>query len=174
MVIWLTGLSASGKTTIGRRMVALWRETAPGTVLVDGDEVRRLMDAGAGGDEDAYSLPARRMVAGRIAALCGWLDGQGINVVCCTISLFGDLHALNRARFSRYFEVFIDVPIEIAEKRDPNGLYAAARRGERRNVIGIDLPFAPPAAPDLVIDNSADCADPGVLARDILNRALAA
>lgn len=142
--------------------------------MVDGDEVRRMLGSEYGTGDDAYTLPARRVVAERIASLCGWLDDQGMNVVCCTISLFGDLHARNRSRFGNYFEVFVDVPLAVAERRDLKGIYASARKGERHNVIGIDLPFVPPSAPDMIVDNSEDGADPELQARRILGEALAA
>lgn len=166
MVIWLTGLSGAGKTTIGRHVHAILKKKAPNTVFIDGDEVRRLF--GWHEDEHFFTLDGRREVAERIAELCAWLDRQGINVVCCTISLFGFLHERNRKTFSSYFEVFIDVPLEILFERDDKNLYARAQRGEIKNVVGIDLPFAPPQNPDLVIDNGTDGADPRRIARHIL------
>jgi len=168
MVIWITGLSGAGKTTIGRHVHAMLKDKAPNTVLVDGDEIRRVF--GWHQDENYFTLDGRRRVAERIAELCGWLDRQGINVVCCTISLFGFLHERNRKTFSRYFEVFVDVPLETLFRRDVKSLYAGARRGEIRNVIGVDLPFAPPLNPDLVIDNRAD----GIDAERVAERVLAA
>jgi len=171
VVIWLTGLSGVGKTVIGRRLCELWRRREPSTALVDGDDVRRLL--GRDG-EDAYTPAARRDVAERIAALCGWLDGQGFNVVCCTISAFPEILAANRARFSRYFEVFIDAPREVIERRAPSDLYGRARRGEIANVVGVDLPFSPPTAPNLVVQNGADAGDPSAIAGRILDKALAA
>lgn len=169
MVIWLTGLSGSGKSAIGRLIYDMWRRQAPNTVMVDGDRIREILGRE---DEQSYTLEGRREVAERIASLCAWLDGGDINVVCCTISLFAELHERNRRRFSRYFEVYIDVPREVLHRRDPNGLYGRAERGKIANVIGVDLPFAPPAVPDLVIDNRADAADLGPIAADILSRAL--
>ncbi len=170
MIIWLTGLACSGKTTIGKRVHALARDEAPNTVMVDGDEVRRLFNLEG---DHLYTIEGRRMVAGRIHDLCVWCDRQGINVVCCTISLFDDLHRMNREVFSRYFEVFIDVPMEVLKKRDDKNLYGPALRGETKNVMGVDLPFAPPADPDMVVDNGADGIDLGAVAADILERARA-
>ena len=171
MIIWLTGLSCSGKTTIGRLVHGLWKSEAANTVIVDGDEMRRLF--GLEKRDFLYTLEGRRMVAGRIHDHCAWCDRQGINVVCCTISLFDDLHRMNRQVFSRYFEVFIDVPMEVLKKRDDKNLCGPALRGETRNVMGVDLPFAPPADPDMVVDNGADGIDLGAVAADILERARA-
>ena len=168
MVIWLTGLSGSGKSAIGQLIYDLWRRQAPNTVMVDGDRIREILGRE---DDHSYTLEGRHEVAERIAALCAWLDGGDINVVCCTISLFAELHEHNRRRFSRYFEVYIDVPHDVLHRRDSKDLYGRAERGEISNVIGVDLPFTPPSAPDLIIDNSADAIDLGPIAADILSQA---
>lgn len=167
MVIWITGLSGSGKSTIGRLVWKRWREQAANTVLVDGDEVRAAL--GLTTDDYYYTLEGRLEVAGRICALCEWLDGQQINVVCCTISLFEEIHRRNRENQSRYFEVFVNVPLEILKKRDIKGLYG----GDQSNVVGIDLPYEIPANPDLTIDNTGGTDKLDVFADDILRHALA-
>jgi len=169
MVIWITGLSGAGKTTLGHAVFGKWQAIAPNTVLVDGDVVRELFKLD--GSPELYTLEGRRKVAMRIHELCVWLDSQGINVVCCTISLFGDLHDINRRTFSKYFEVFIDVPMDVLRRRDNKNLYARAFSGEMPDVVGVDLPFLPPAAPDLHIDNSDDLENFHDLARDVLTAA---
>ena len=168
MVIWLTGLSGSGKTTIGRHLFKLWKAEAPNTVMVDGDDIRHFLRARG---EIHYTLEARREIAERIANICAWLDGQDSNVLCCTMSLFDELHKRNRQTLSDYFEVFISVPMDVIERRDIKNLYGPARRGEMRNVIGVDIPFTPPAAPDMVVDNSRDGADLAAIAADIVKKA---
>lgn len=170
MVIWLIGLSGAGKTTVGRELWRLWKETDSNTVLVDGDEIRRIFQHDQ--NNDAYTLAGRRRNAERIRELCAWLDRQGINVVCCILSLFEDVHEWNRANYVKYFEVFIDAPLDAVTARDVKGIYRPALKGEARNVVGIDIPFTPPAKPDLVIDNSSSF-DPAALARRILTEARA-
>ncbi|WP_017906239.1 adenylyl-sulfate kinase [Pseudomonas asplenii] len=152
MVIWLVGLSGAGKTTIGRALYASLKQNRPQTVFVDGDEIRTLFrhDQHA----DAYSLAGRRVNAERIQALCAWLDSQGIDVVCCILSMFQDISDDNRQRFSKYREVFVDVPLDTLIERDDKGLYQSALRGEQVNVVGMDIEYRPPAAPDLVLHNS--------------------
>lgn len=171
MVIWLTGLSGSGKSAIGGRVYALLKENNPATVWVDGDQVRKVL--GLDQSDSLYTLQGRRMVAGRIHGICAWLDEQGIDIVCSTISLFDEIHAMNKKTFSRYYEVFIDVPMEVLKRRDTKNLYGPALRGEISNVMGVDLPFAPPEDPNQVIDNSIDGADLDSLARSILAGATA-
>ena len=168
MVIWLVGLSGSGKTTLGRAMVRHWRLTAPNTVLVDGDEVRRLFAHDRG--EAPYSMDGRRLNAERMTALCEWLDGQGMNVVCCILSLFPEMRALNRQRFVRYAEVYLRAPVAVLSARDTKGLYAPALRGETQHVAGVDLPFPEPTAADLVIDTDGALPDIDALAAQTLAR----
>jgi adenylylsulfate kinase len=152
MVIWLVGLSGAGKTTIGRALYASLKQERPQTVFVDGDEIRALFrhDLRA----DAYTLAGRRVNAERIQALCGWLDSQGIDVVCCILSMFQDISDDNRQRFSGYREVFVDVPLDILIERDDKGLYQSALRGEQAHVVGVDIEYRPPVTPDLVLHNS--------------------
>ncbi len=171
MVIWLIGMSGAGKTVIGRHLYEMWKAEAANTVFVDGDEIRELFNQNR--TPDAYTMEGRRLNAERITGLCAWLDRQGINVVCCVLSVFPEMRKRNRKLFSRYFEVYISVPMDILCRRDTKNLYAPAMRHEITNVVGVDLPFTPPAAPDMVIDNSRDGVDLGALAAGILEKALA-
>lgn len=171
MVIWLTGLSGVGKTTIGRHIFKLWKATAPNTVLVDGDTVRHLVRFNT--TEDAYSMAGRHAAASRYCDICAWLDSQDINVVCCTISFFEDLRERNRRNLSGYFEVHVSAPLEVLRRRDRKNLYERALRGKIKNVVGVDQVLAAPIDPDMTVDNSADRADFADIAGDILNRALA-
>jgi adenylylsulfate kinase-like enzyme len=169
MVIWLIGLSGAGKTTIGRHVHRQWQSEQPNTVLVDGDEMRSIFEQDRGPDD--YTVEGRRRNAHRISRICGWLDSQGINVVCCILSIFPESLEWNREHYTSYFEVFVDAPLSVVTARDSKGLYGAARRGEERNVVGIDIEFPPPAAPDMIIDNSVEGASPEEFATEILERA---
>lgn len=169
MVIWLVGLSGSGKTTLGRAMVSAWRAKAGNVVLLDGDEIRAVFTHDRG--DDPYTLEGRRRSAERLVALCELLDRQGIHVVCCVLSVFEDMRRDNRTRFSRYFEIFMDAPLEVVQARDVKGLYAAAKAGRARNVVGVDLPFPRPQTADLVIDSSGADPDIPALARQALQAA---
>lgn len=169
MVIWIIGLSGAGKTTLGRELVRQWRELQPQTVLVDGDEVREIFGNVASGSQ--YSIEARRKNAERITALCNFLDKQGINVVCCILSIFQEMRDENRKRFSNYYEIFMDASIEALTHRDPKGYYAAAQKGELKDLVGVDIPFERPKGSDLCIDTSSSSCDIEALAKEVLSKA---
>jgi adenylylsulfate kinase len=162
-------MSGAGKSLIGRNVYAQLKAQDPATVLVDGDDIREIFRHDR--SDDAYSLEGRRLNAERIRKTCAWLDRQNINVVCCILSVFEDSHDWNRKTYSKYFEVFVDVPFKDLVERHPHDLYGKAQRGEMRNVVGVDIPFAPPANPDLVIENASPFADPEEMARRILAEA---
>lgn len=170
MVIWMIGMSGSGKTTLGREVVRQWRETTSNVVFLDGDEVREIFNKDRG--EQAYTVEGRRRNAERITALCNMLDRQNINVVCSILSIFADMRAENRTRFSRYFEVFMDAPLDVLRQRDVKGLYSSYERGETSNVVGMDIPFEPPASADMVIDSSGEDPELERLASAILAKAV--
>jgi adenylylsulfate kinase len=165
MVVWVIGLAGAGKSSIGGELSRLLKARRPNVAFLDGDHVRAIM-----GNDLGYTLEDRRANAWRICRLCEYLDAQGIDVVCAILSLFHETQAWNREHFSRYFEVYLDVPMEVLVQRDQRGLYSAARKGAASNVVGIDIPFAPPPRADLVIDNGR----PGVPVARIAERILKA
>lgn len=147
MVLWLTGLSGAGKTTIAQ---AIWRQMKPklpALVMVDGDTIRDLFGAGLGFHEEA-----RYEQIGRIQRLAAMLAGQDLPVVVAALYAHPDLMRWNRENLPGYFEVLVDAPIDLVRQRDVKGLYAKAARGEMPNVVGIDIPWHRPTAPNLVID----------------------
>ncbi len=169
MVIWIVGLSGAGKTTIGKAVYEKWRQQAPNTVLLDGDQLRQVF--AHDNRKTNYSIEGRRVNAQRAIGLCQLLDSQSINVVCCLLSIFEDHRQDNRNKLSRYFEVFVDVPMAELIARDDKGLYQAAVAGETKNVVGVDIPFDRPQSPDLVIENSHQQADIERYAEQILKAA---
>ncbi len=116
----------------------MWRKQEPNTVLVDGDVIRALFKDNVG--EESYTIVGRRKNADRICSLCEWLDKQNINVVCCILSIFEESREWNRQNYSKYYEVYISVPMEDLVKRSIKDLYAPAFRGEMKNVVGVDIP----------------------------------
>ena len=148
MVIWITGLSGTGKTTIGSAIFEKVKEKHINTIFLDGDIIRDLLG------NYGYEKKDRLELAKKISNLCFEMDKQGINIVCSTISLFKEIHELNRLRFKKYYEIFIEVDFEELKRRDQKGIYTAALSGKMKNVVGIDIRYDVPKNPDLVIDNT--------------------
>jgi cytidine diphosphoramidate kinase len=148
-VIWITGLSGAGKTTLAKRVVrALREQEAPGSVVhVDGDRMREVF----GGDL-GHGVADRRANAWRIAGTCAFLAAEGCFVVCSTMSMFQEIWSHNRACLDPYLEVLLAVPVEILRKRDTKGLY---REGVT-NVAGVDLEVTWPKTPDLVLSSEGE------------------
>lgn len=146
-VYWLTGLSGAGKTTIGR----LWRDelrrAGETVIFLDGDEMRSVFGVGLG-----FSGSDRRKLAESYGRLCALLSGQGVTVVCCTISMFHSVRAWNRANIPGYYEVYIKASMDTLRRRDQKGLYSQ----NADNVAGVGLQVELPEAPDLVLDNNGD------------------
>jgi adenylylsulfate kinase-like enzyme len=160
MVIWIIGLAGAGKTTVGRALHALLQQGGRPVAFLDGDHAREMMDNDLG-----HTLEDRRKNGRRMSRICHYLDSQGIDVVCATLSQFDEHQSWNRASNSRYFEVYLDVPMEVLVARDQKGLYSSALAGRIKDVVGVDMPFPPPKNPDMVI-RSTDA--PDVMARNIL------
>ncbi|NQU56619.1 MAG: adenylyl-sulfate kinase, partial [Rhodospirillales bacterium] len=120
VIICLTGLAASGKTTIGTEIVRQWKAKTPNVVFMDGDKIRKVLQQSEG--EENYTYEGRHRIGRGYSDICAWLDSQGLNVVFCTIMFFDDIRTYNRKTFSKYFEVYIDVPMETLRKRDVKNL----------------------------------------------------
>lgn len=164
MVIWLTGLSGAGKTTIAEALARLLKPRLPELVLIDGDMIRDLFGAGLGFDE-----AARREQIGRLQRLSGLLARQGQVVVVAALYAHPDLLDWNRTHLPGYFEVYVNAPLALVQQRDVKGLYAKAKAGTMPNVVGMDIPWHAPERPDLVID-SGEGESPEASARRIIGR----
>lgn len=165
-VVWITGLSGAGKSSIARSLVGLMGTEGHPAILLDGDEVRAaIADPHVGHDRESRFANALRIC--RLAAL---LSRQGFDVVVATMSLFREVHAWNREHLAPYLEVFVHVDLDVLHRRDARGLYGRARNGDAEHVVGIHLEYDAPEEPDLVLENNAPLEDFDGLAREILAR----
>ncbi len=148
MVIWIIGLSGSGKTTLAQRVISDInnRSNTKKTILIDGDDIREVF-----GNDIGYSKEDRLINAKRICRLGKFLNDQGINVVCAILSLFPESQEWNRENIEDYFEVFLDVPIDVLIDRDSKGIYGKYNRGEISQVAGMDIKFPTPKNADMII-----------------------
>jgi bifunctional enzyme CysN/CysC len=147
-VVWFTGLSGSGKSTIAnlveKRLHAMGRHT----IVLDGDNVRHGLNRDLGFTEADRVENIRR-----VSEVARLMTDAGLIVLVSFISPFRSERRMARDRMveGEFIEVFVDTPLEEAERRDPKGLYRKARAGEIRNFTGIDSPYEPPEHAELVI-----------------------
>ncbi|HEY8553586.1 MAG TPA: sulfate adenylyltransferase subunit CysN [Burkholderiales bacterium] len=151
-VLWFTGLSGAGKSTIAnlldRRLHAMGRHT----YLLDGDNVRHGLNKDLG-----FTDVDRVENIRRIAEVAKLMVDAGLIVLTAFISPFRSERRMARNLLAEgeFIEIFVDTPLAVAEGRDPKGLYKKARRGELKNFTGIDSPYEPPENPELRLDTTA-------------------
>jgi bifunctional enzyme CysN/CysC len=150
-VLWLTGLSGSGKSTIANIVERQLHALGARTYLLDGDNVRHGLSKDLGFTDADRVENIRRI--GEVARL---MVDAGLIVLTAFISPFRSERRLARGMVAdgEFFEIFVDTPLEVVEHRDPKGLYKKARRGELKNFTGIDSPYEVPEAPELRVDTT--------------------
>ena len=159
-VVWLTGLSGSGKSTIGRRVEQLLLERGAHAYMLDGDNVRHGLNSDLGFSPDDRTENIRRI---------GELSKLFAEACVVTLTAFISPYRADRARVrgllpdGDFVEVFVDTPIEVCESRDPKGLYKKARAGEIPQFTGISAPYEAPERPEVHLQTADrtvdDCAE---------------
>ncbi len=154
-VYFFTGLSGAGKTTLGKLFYEHLKEKKPNVVRLDGDIIRPVYCEDIG-----YSDADRRKGAARSFRVCKMLADQGIDVVCCSISMYNEIRQWNRENIENYKEIYIRVQKETLLKRNQKGLYTSGK-----NVVGVDLPFDEPKTPDVIVQNDGQETPEEIVAR---------
>ena len=150
-VIWITGLSGAGKTTVAEQLTLRIRELGLNPILLDGDVLRDLFK-NTGAISQTYNREARIKLALKYAHMCKILSSQGFTVVIATISMFREVYAWNRANLPNYFEVYLKVPLDELRLRDLKKIYKRYDAGELNNVAGLDLCIDEPLEPNVTLD----------------------
>lgn len=142
-VYFFTGLSGAGKTTLGGLFHRRLKQRKPNVILLDGDLIRPVYNEDIG-----YSDEDRVKGASRTFRVAKMLSDQGIDVVVCSICMYGQIRCWNRENIANYKEIYIKVTRETLLERNQKNLYTTGR-----NVVGVDLPFDEPQASNVVIAN---------------------
>jgi adenylylsulfate kinase len=145
-VIWFTGLSGSGKTTIAHVLEDKLAKADVPVELLDGDVVRENLSKGLGFSEEDRNTNIRR-----IAFVAHLLQRNGTFVITAAISPYRAIREEARAMAKDFIEVYANAPLEVCEQRDVKGLYKKARAGEIKGFTGIDDPYEPPSGPEVEI-----------------------
>jgi bifunctional enzyme CysN/CysC len=155
-VLWFTGLSGAGKSTIANLVEKRLQSMGCHTYLLDGDNVRHGLNKDLG-FTDADRVENIR----RVAEVSRLMADAGLIVLVSFISPFRAERRMARDLMpeGEFLEVFVDTPLDVAEQRDPKGLYRKARRGELRNFTGIDSPYEVPESPEIRVDTTQEAAE---------------
>ncbi|WP_018085572.1 adenylyl-sulfate kinase [Desulfurispora thermophila] len=159
LVIFLTGLSGAGKTTIAEALnKEISKRFGRAITLLDGDVIRKILSSELG-----FSKEDRNINVKRVSFVAAEIAKHGGLVICAMIAPYCDSRREFRemvANYGHFVEVYVSTPLAVCEKRDPKGLYTKARLGLIKNFTGIDDPYEKPENPELIIDTSdISCAE---------------
>jgi adenylylsulfate kinase len=156
-VVWLTGLSGAGKSTIAQALAQRLQDAGQRVEVLDGDVVRQHFSKGLG-----YSREDRLENIRRVAYVAHLLARHGVAVIVALISPYREGRDYARGLIGDFLEVYVRCPLEVLLQRDVKGLYAKALRGEVANFTGISDPYEEPLAPDLVLDTDRESPEESV------------
>ncbi len=148
-VIWLTGLPASGKSTVARKLVEIFRDMGRKVEMLDGDSVRPWLSPEAG-----FTREDRTRHLRRVAYVSHLLARNGVVVIASFVSPYRDVRKMARDLIKDFIEVYVKCPLEVCIERDPKGLYRRALAGEIKHMTGIDDPYEEPENPEVTVDTS--------------------
>ncbi len=149
--LWFTGLSGAGKSTLANLAAEELRRRGYRVEVLDGDEVRTHLSKGLG-----FSKEDRDTNIRRIGYVCKLLARNGVIAIAAAISPYREVRDEVRAQHARFFETYVECPLETLVERDVKGLYKKALAGELKGFTGVSDPYEPPLAPELTIVTSRE------------------
>jgi adenylyl-sulfate kinase len=156
-VVWLTGLSGAGKSTVAAKLAPALAERGHRVELLDGDEVRTNLGQGLG-----FSREDRDTNIARIGYVAAKLARHGVVVLVAAISPYRQARDRVRASVEVFVEVHVAAPLPVCAGRDPKGLYARALAGRLPHFTGVSDPYEPPPAPEIVLHTETQSVDESV------------
>ncbi len=145
LILWFTGLSGSGKTTIARAVERELKACSCRVEILDGDVIRTNLSKGL-----TFSKEDRDTNIRRIGFVANLLSRNGVVAITAAISPYRSIRDEIREMSENFLEVYVNAPLEICETRDVKGMYARTRAGELKNLTGIDDPYEEPLKPEVV------------------------
>jgi adenylylsulfate kinase len=149
--VWITGLPASGKSSITRELAGKLRERGVFPAVLGSDAMRMILTP-----EPTYDPEERDLFYRQMAQIGDMLCRDGIPVIFDATANRREYRDQARSRISSFLEVLVECPLDLCRKRDPKGIYAAADQGKATHVPGVQAPFEPPLEPDVVVDGRDD------------------
>ena len=160
--VWITGLPASGKSTLTSELARQLREIGIPIAVLESDAMRKMFST-----EPRYDEQDRQYFYGSLAFIGRVLTENGISVIFDATANRKSYRDRARQQIARFIEVFVDCPLDTCVRRDPKGIYRKAREGQANHVPGVQAPYEPPTSPDLVIRGDHD--DPAEGAERIIS-----
>ena len=149
-VIWFTGLSGAGKTTLAEKLADYLKNSGEKCELLDGDTVRNIFP------QTGFTKKDRDEHVKRMGFLASMLERNGVTVLASFISPYRESRDFVRKMCKNFVEVYVSTSLEVCEKRDVKGLYKKARKGEITSFTGIDDPYEAPLHPEITINTAEE------------------
>ena len=158
LTVWLTGLPSAGKTTIAHALEKRLLAAGHRVEVLDGDVARTHLTRGLG-----FSREDREENVRRIGYVAKLLSRNGVIALCVAVSPYRAMREEVRRNVTNFIEIFVDIPVEVAERRDAEGLYARARLGDIEDFTGVNAPYESPLHPDVHIHADRESVDEAAL-----------
>ena len=146
MIIWISGISGSGKTTVAQGIITKYKKILPHLINVDGDLVREFF-----GEQLPYDESSRIQQIQRVQKICKLLEKQQLILIVSALYSNPKLMQWNRKNFLKYYEIYLEASLDLVKKRDPKSLYKKFEEGKEKNIVGLDIPWQAPLKSDLKI-----------------------